>query len=207
MTSDHRYNIKSFAAEHGSMIHVLRFDNTVLNKSTRGLAQRRQYRALQKDLTSQLLKEILGEDVVVQKSRTGKPLIVNQSTHVSITHTLGYVALLVSPSRTCGIDMEHLERNVSHLAHRFAGKSETRLAAGLRLPEPLFLWCGKECIYKWLDKSGVIFKEDIELLSVRSDHDAINSVWRVNLPEVKSEVAVKSFIFESCIISYTLGQP
>lgn len=83
----------------------------------------------------------------------GKPLL--EGFHVSISHTKGYVALILSRGREVAVDIEYMSHRVEKVASRFMRQDES--AAGV--VELLVHWCGKETVYKLFSEDNLDYME------------------------------------------------
>ena len=71
-----------------------------------GLLEIEKGRQAEVDGERRLLKAILGYEPVIRHNEDGKPLI--DDSHISISHTIGYVAVILSHDHEVGIDVEYL---------------------------------------------------------------------------------------------------
>ncbi len=107
-------------------------------------------------------------DVAVVESEPGGAPIINptiiSTISVSISHTKGCVAVVLSANRCC-VDIEHSERAVAHLLPRFASDTEIELLKKESV-KPILLWCIKEALYKYAGREGGSFKDELTLKAV-----------------------------------------
>lgn len=109
-----------------------------------------------------LLKELCGEEKQVAYLPSGKPYLADQSYQISISHTKGYVAVILNPSKKVGIDIEQYGDRILKLRSKFL--SEKEIAAIYSDKEVLHLllhWSAKETMFKLLGEEGVDFKEHL----------------------------------------------
>ena len=71
-----------------------------------------------------LLKELLGEEKPIAYLPSGKPYLKDGSACISFSHTHGYVAVAVHPTKEVGIDIEQYGDRVCRLASRFVREDE-----------------------------------------------------------------------------------
>ncbi len=100
---------------------------------------------------------------------SGKPFLVPASSsagklHISVSHTTGWAALMVSCGGPCGVDIELADRSAERAAGRIASPGEIAAAAAV-FPEnpPLLVWCAKEAAYKAAGSPNADFRNDIRL--------------------------------------------
>lgn len=97
---------------------------------------------------------------------TGQPYLSGDHRTISITHTKGYAALLLSDHPLVGIDMEARSDRALRIRHKFMHPEEETLmqAAGMDEVTGLLLhWCVKEAVFKAISEEGVDFKSDIRV--------------------------------------------
>ena len=112
-----------------------------------------------------LLKELLGEEKVIDYLPSGKPFLKDRSACVSFSHTCGYVAVAVHPTKEVGIDIEQYGNRVSRLASRFVREDEMQsVKAGNEIYALLLHWSAKETMFKLMNQSDVDFLNHLHIL-------------------------------------------
>jgi 4'-phosphopantetheinyl transferase EntD len=109
-----------------------------------------------------LIREILGEEKEILYRENGKPYIADGSYNISISHTKGYVAVILNPQKRVAIDIETISPRVKNVMHRFMSNEElenTPLTG--EIVYWLLHWSAKESVFKYIDESGVDFREHI----------------------------------------------
>lgn len=114
-------------------------------------------------LTTRLILEyLLNEEVKVDYHSTGKPFIPLHSLEISLSHTKGYAAAVVHPTRKVGIDIEAISSRVLNIQSRFLAQKELDFIDKEReIEHLLLLWSAKESAYKAIGEEGVDFKEEM----------------------------------------------
>ncbi len=109
-----------------------------------------------------LLLQALGEQPVVEYTPEGKPLLVNNTHAISISHTKGQVAVAVHPTREVGIDIEQRGDRMERLKVRFLNEQELAALAddNDQIGAHLY-WAAKEAIYKIVGRPAVDFRKSI----------------------------------------------
>ncbi len=108
-----------------------------------------------------LLRELLQDECRIFYHPSGKPYLTN-GYNISISHTDGYVAVLLSKSNICGVDIEHFSEQVRRVKNRFVSDKEY-LDKNTELQHLLLHWSAKETVYKIVDDSTIILKEDAKV--------------------------------------------
>lgn len=78
-----------------------------------------------------------------------------QDYHVSISHTQGFVALIVSKTKEVGVDVEYISDRVKRIASKFMRKDEK----AVDVDSLLVHWCAKETIYKLFSEQNLLYEE------------------------------------------------
>ncbi len=139
-----------------------------------------------------LLKEASGTEWSVAYDNDGRPYATDHAAALSITHTEGHVAVLITaPTVRPGIDIERLGHRVARVAERFLMPEELRLLQAVepRLPQalraataerpeadPLSLhlaWSAKETAYKVLGTTHYDLQHKTTLTAVHPDTHTI----------------------------------
>lgn len=87
----------------------------------------------------------------------GKPYLVHSCRRISISHTAGYVAVMLSDSGEVGVDIEQYGERVCRVASRFINDDE-RISG---VWKQLLLWSAKETVYKMMNCREVDFREHL----------------------------------------------
>ena len=112
-----------------------------------------------------LLKELLGEEKEIDYLPSGKPFLKDRSAYISFSHTCGYVAIAVHPTKEVGIDIEQYGDRVCRLASRFVREDEMSLVRAENEIYALLLhWSAKETMFKLVNQSDVDFLEHLHIL-------------------------------------------
>lgn len=116
--------------------------------------------------TRALLNELTGETMLIKYQNDGKPYFENSKYQISISHTTGFVAIMLHQFNLPGIDIELASRQVSRVASRFLSPEEFDICH--EVPEfsnrkLLLHWCAKEAIFKMIPFSDIEFSTDIQI--------------------------------------------
>lgn len=113
-----------------------------------------------------LLHEMLDDKVgEITHNDKGKPAL--KGWHISVSHTRGYAALILSRKQEVGVDIEYFSDRVDRIASKFLRKDEHASDTLSRLVH----WCGKETIYKLFSDDNLQYKE------MRVSPFDVNSDW------------------------------
>lgn len=109
-----------------------------------------------------LLKSMLRTDISISYTETGKPILINNDLHISISHTNGYVAVALSTDTTFGIDIEYISDRVTKIKDKFINKEEY-IDFEQYETHLLIHWSAKESLYKAINKKGIDFKNSLTI--------------------------------------------
>ena len=131
---------------------------------------------------SKLLAErVCGIGKRVVYDANGKPSIEDGSFHVSISHTMDYVAFVASRRRAVGVDIEKIGDKALGLKERFMTAEELRnLDAENALCDVLMHWCAKEAAFKMNDERAVVY-DDYHVSKQETDFEKsfdFQTVWK-----------------------------
>ena len=93
--------------------------------------------------------------------RSALPLGSSKKSQISISHTRGYAALILSDDSEVGIDIEYRSDRVERIASRFIRPDEKAETTD----EKLLLWSAKEAVYKLFSEDNLMFF-DMRTLSI-----------------------------------------
>ena len=83
----------------------------------------------------------------------GKPLF--RGYHVSISHTKGYAALILSKKSEVAVDIEYMSGRVERIASKFLRKDERADSLDAKLVH----WCAKETVFKLFSEENLLFED------------------------------------------------
>lgn len=111
-----------------------------------------------------LLQTLLGAPAEITYLSSGKPVLTDGSCHISISHTRGYVAVILG-EKPVGIDIEQYGQRVHRVASKFMRPDEIPASyLGDNTWSLLLHWSAKEVMFKCLDTSEVDFKAHFRIL-------------------------------------------
>lgn len=112
-------------------------------------AKRQQERAA----AHSLLAAMLGRPVAILHAAGGAPLV--EGHQISISHTRGFLAILLSRSRRVGVDIEYRSDRIRRIASRFLRPDESASSTD----DLLTCWCVKEAVYKLRSASHLAYDQ------------------------------------------------
>ena len=117
--------------------------------------------------TRALLNELINEQRLIKYHIDGRPYLENCPINISISHSIGYIAILLHTKSIPGIDIELTTRKVGRIASRFLSTDELATCndnSELSNRRMLVYWCAKEAIFKMVPLSNIEFSTDIRVI-------------------------------------------
>ena len=143
-----------------------------------------------------LLKALTGDDsLVIRHNEDGAPLVDGYC--VSLSHTEGWAAMMLSRSHRVGVDIEYVSERVNRVASRFIRDDEQQST----LAERLITWCAKEAVYKYFTEQHLEFHE-MRLLPY--DQEEAGEVTVENLRQ-QVRVNISYDVSNSYVLAYLKG--
>lgn len=125
--------------------------------------------------TRALLNELKSEPHLIKYHNDGRPFLEDCLTNISISHSTGYIAVILHGTSIPGIDIELTTRKVGRVASRFLSPDELAWCNDkeeLSNHRMLVHWCAKEAIFKMIPLSNIEFSTDIHILMNDSSEDS-----------------------------------
>lgn len=109
-------------------------------------------------------KKLLGEEIKIIYNEDGKPLVADNSFHISISHSKRWIAVIAHPANKVGIDIEYINEKVRNVYTRFLSLEEqSYLSAGRDLQQLQIAWSAKEALYKIIGKQALDFGNHLRI--------------------------------------------
>ncbi|MDA3616242.1 4'-phosphopantetheinyl transferase superfamily protein [Polluticaenibacter yanchengensis] len=103
-------------------------------------------------------------DIVILNSK--KPVLNSGKYHFSISHCKNLAAAIIHNQANVGIDIEYHTPKTNKVQHKFVNEHETTLLQNLPEIFPTIFWSTKESMFKWLNDTGVDFREHLLIRKV-----------------------------------------
>lgn len=124
------------------------------------LSIKSQSRVLEKLAVQFLIKELCGEQKEFAYYPSGQPYLTDHSHHIGISHTRGYVAVILDKESKVSIDIEQITDKVKRVQSRLISENEY-IDSSQELVHLLLHWSAKETMYKILGRVDVDFLKDL----------------------------------------------
>ena len=138
-----------------------------------------------------LLKELMGKETNVLYRNNGAPYLQDSSLHLSISHTKGFAAVLLSPYKPVGIDIEYNSERVHRIKSRFLSEDEFQLLGEHpKTHELLVFWSAKETAFKMMEQKSADMQNDIRIIGYKPSQDS-----HFGTITVKESLTLQSSVF------------
>jgi len=120
-----------------------------------------------------LLKELTGTETTILYNDNGSPYLPDSSLHISISHTKGFAAVLLSLDKSVGIDIEYCSERVHRIKSRFLSQDEFKLLGeNPKTNELLVCWSAKETAFKMMEQKTADMQNDIHIVDFKPSQDS-----------------------------------
>jgi phosphopantetheinyl transferase len=133
-----------------------------------------------------LLHELLPDNTPqIAYYESGKPYLTESPHTISISHTRGYVAVIIGlQGQEVGIDIEQYSLRVHRLASRYMHPDELVAADGGTDTWSLLLhWSAKETLFKCLNTDEVDFREHLHILPFTRSEQGTLQAFETRTPD------------------------
>lgn len=151
-----------------------------------------------------LLYTLLGEEKEILYHSNGRPYLPDGSFSISISHTKGYVAVLLGqPENKPGIDIEYYSERVRKVAHKYMRNDENpALFQESEVWSLLLHWSAKETMFKCLDTPEVDFREHLQLFPFAVEKQGVISAAEYRTAE-KRNFLIHYYVFPNFVLTFS----
>lgn len=144
----------------------------------------------------QLIYDMVGDDVELFHDESGCPYLSN-GLNISISHTRGCAAVIVSSRFKVSVDVEYISERVNRITDKFLRMDEQAET----LVDKLIHWCTKETLYKLYPNNHLAFM-DMQLLSIEgNDNNGIITAKNLVCDKIQ-DVYYRSF--DNFVLTYAV---
>ncbi|MEJ8758155.1 4'-phosphopantetheinyl transferase superfamily protein [Pontibacter sp. H259] len=133
-------------------------------------------------LVYSLLQQFTPDTPVLQRTIHGRPVFEQAPYFVSISHSPGLAAVIVSDKYEVGIDVELLSPKALRVANKFLNEDEKNYTCGEEAKTCLY-WSAKETLYKMYSQRKLIFIENL-LLQPETENSLLGRVQTDNFSKL-----------------------
>jgi phosphopantetheinyl transferase len=139
------------------------------------------------------------------KGTAGKPFLLNEKYHFSISHCGDYAAAIVSSRNKVGIDVEIPVDKILRIRDKFLSGKEEEIfnieQSIINIQAATLLWSSKEAVFKWYGDGAVDFKKHIQLFNWQKEKETIDCFFAKN----ESELVVHYRNFDGLVLAWVLS--
>ncbi len=107
-------------------------------------------------------------DCKIVYDETGKPSLKNPDMNISISHSSGLAAIIISETMKVGVDVEVKSNKVLRILGKYLSEAEQNfLDRKFKTNHALICWAAKECGYKMFATPGISFTENMRVKPFR----------------------------------------
>ena len=152
-----------------------------------------------------LLFTLLGEEKEIAYYPSGKPYLADKSASISISHTRGYVSVIIGEAgKEVGIDIEQYGERVRRVSHKFMRDDEIpETFQGTDIWSLLLYWSAKETMFKCMNASEVDFREHLRIFPFTVDRQGIFSAEEYRTAE-KMHYSIHYYIYPDFVLTMSL---
>lgn len=125
----------------------------------------------------------------------GAPTLANTG-HISVSHSGKFVVVVHSANAPCGVDVEHIRRNVERAKSRFISEEEQELPEANHKLFDIAVWCAKEAMYKHSQATELDLINDIRIIKTNIDKGYIKGI------AVGKNIDINLMIINDHIVTY-----
>ena len=145
---------------------------------------------------------MLNGEQIVSYDEYGAPSLTGSGQYVSISHTDGYVAVIIA-GKPVGIDIERRGRRVERVRSKFMQVSEDALVA--ETPDPVLsmhlIWSAKEAVFKFLGQQYF----DLQNLTRVTSIDFKHGVMTMDVCGLESALTIYFEITKDYVLCYSMS--
>ena len=150
-----------------------------------------------------LLKEVGYSDADLIYDEFGKPHLKN-GTHISISHSFTFTAIIVSDELHVGIDIEKQREKILKIAHKFTPFEEYKTIANVDalISKLTIVWGAKESLYKIYGKKKLLFLHHIYIEDFKFADEKTTGEIRYNGENTAYNISFLEFEGFTCVFAY-----
>jgi len=151
--------------------------------------------------TRRLLQEVGFSDLDLNYRDDGAPILINK--FISISHSSEFVAVIISDKKV-GIDIEKKRNQIFRISHKFVNENEKAKFDIDTLEVLSIIWNTKEAMFKLCDKSGIDFRENMNVSEIDFESKEVKSELIFGDEQIKMKG--KLDIFENQTLVYLMNR-
>lgn len=151
-----------------------------------------------------LMKHLINKDCQTAYDDKGKPYLVGDIRHISISHSHDMLAVIVNEHEPTGIDIELIRDKVIKIKHKFLTQDEL-IDANNDVEKLLIYWAAKETLYKIYGLKEVDFIGNL-FVKPFTKHKLGLINGEINLPNFTESFHLNYQILDDYVLVYALNK-
>jgi len=137
----------------------------------------------------------------------GKPHL-KDGTHISITHSHQFTAIIIGKEDEVGIDIEKQRDKILRIAHKFTPVNEYRTLANTEavVRKLTIVWGAKESLYKIYGQKGLSFLQHINVNDFLFDDGSTTATIAYNGDTAKYQISFLEFEGFTCVYAFGIDE-
>ncbi|MFT6795125.1 MAG: 4'-phosphopantetheinyl transferase [Maribacter sp.] len=140
-------------------------------------------------------------------SKVGKPHL-KDGTHISITHSHHFTAIIIGKKDEVGIDIEMQRNKILRIAHKFTPVNEYRTLANTEavVRKSTIVWGAKESLYKIYGQKGLSFLEHINVSDFLFDDKKTSATIQYKGDTDSYHISFMEFEGFTCVYAFPIDK-
>lgn len=151
-----------------------------------------------------LIKQLINNDCQTAYDDKGKPYLVGDCRHISISHSHDMLAVIVNDQESTGIDIELIRDKVLRIKHKFLTVKEL-IDANDDVEKLLIYWAAKETLYKIYGLKEVDFIANL-FVKPFTKHKLGLINGEINLSNFKETFELNYQLLDDYVLVYALNK-
>lgn len=137
------------------------------------------------------------------KDEFGKPYIKNSKIKISVSHTDGYAAVVISNSSNPGIDIQKKVDKIYRIAHKYLNTNQLeQIPEDIKLQVLHIQWGAKEALYKAYGRKKLDYIAHIFTDSITHIQYPVQFLGKINKDDFSQDYKLTSISIDDCILVY-----
>ena len=148
---------------------------------------------------TRLLWKSFGYNEFIQYTEEGSPIVSNGK--ISVSHSRHHIVIGWSESNVVGIDIENYSEKVIRVCNKFMSEAEISRFGNQEMKILTTIWSIKEAVFKMRPKDHLIFKDQIEIVSLHQD-----SNFNIHYSNRTENMQFRIIHLDDAVITYCLSK-
>jgi 4'-phosphopantetheinyl transferase len=147
---------------------------------------------------TRLLWKEFGYQEFIKYGPEGNPIV--SEGQIGVSHSKHNIVIGHSLDSVVGIDVENYSEKVIRIAQKFMSENEMERFGHSDIKRLTTIWSIKEAVFKMRPKDHLVFRDQIEVLSIDD-----NCSFRIHYEHESLELPFKIIPLDDCVITFCLA--